>query len=205
MAQNLSAQSLSSTHLPKTIQFHETELSIIDHDRKVWLTSGDLAHALGYTREDSVSRIFDRNREEFSAGMSETVKLTVSGNLTKSVRIFSPRGCHLIAMFARTERAQEFRKWVLDVLEGLDRRAETPAPQTLFGDRHLIGVWQDLPTKEIEWGKATLLKQMPFTLLGYRALTREPVVMNVTAGNWVIAAHMAIVEDPDFRFVAAFV
>jgi hypothetical protein len=34
------------------------------------------------------------------------------------VRIFSPRGCYLLGMLARTTRAKAFRVWVLDVLEG---------------------------------------------------------------------------------------
>lgn len=34
------------------------------------------------------------------------------------VRLFSARGAHLFAMLARTERAAQFRRWVLDVLEG---------------------------------------------------------------------------------------
>ena len=32
-------------------------------------------------------------------------------------RIFSLRGCHLVAMFARTPVAKAFRRWVLNVLE----------------------------------------------------------------------------------------
>lgn len=35
-------------------------------------------------------------------------------------RIFSLRGCHLVAMFARTPVAKAFRRWVLDVLDKLD-------------------------------------------------------------------------------------
>ena len=34
-----------------------------------------------------------------------------------AVRIFSLRGAHLIAMFARTKVAKDFRKWVLDILD----------------------------------------------------------------------------------------
>ena len=52
--------------------------------------------------------------------MTEVVKLTTTNNnvnLQTSTRIFSLRGCHLIAMFARTAIAKEFRKWVLDVLD----------------------------------------------------------------------------------------
>lgn len=35
----------------------------------------------------------------------------------KTVRIFSLRGAHLIAMFANTLVAKEFRKWCLDILD----------------------------------------------------------------------------------------
>jgi hypothetical protein len=45
-------------------------------------------------------------------------------------RIFSTRGCHLIAMFARTPLAKEFRRWVLDVLDQLPKPAyQAPKPQ----------------------------------------------------------------------------
>jgi hypothetical protein len=41
------------------------------------------------------------------------------------VRIFSLRGAHLLGMFARTARAAEFRRWVLDILEGVVAPMET--------------------------------------------------------------------------------
>lgn len=43
-------------------------------------------------------------------------------------RIFSLRGCHLLAMFARTPVAKAFRRWVLDVLDRLaaEERAALP-------------------------------------------------------------------------------
>ena len=42
----------------------------------------------------------------------------INNNLReKKVRIFSLRGAHLIAMFARTPVAKEFRRWVLDILD----------------------------------------------------------------------------------------
>lgn len=50
----------------------------------------------------------------------ETLNLSVSKkskNLTKTIRIFSLRGAHLIAMFSKTAIAKQFRKWVLDVLD----------------------------------------------------------------------------------------
>ena len=77
--------------------------------------------ALGYADDRSVSKIFQRNESEFTAKMTTVVKLTTNGiNNSKrqiDTRIFSLRGCHLIAMFARTKVAQDFRKWVLDILD----------------------------------------------------------------------------------------
>jgi prophage antirepressor-like protein len=99
------------------LSFHETQFNVVNHNNQIWLTAVEIAKALQYKSDDSVTKIYNRNHEEFSHGMSETVNLTVSGNLTKSIRVFSLRGAHLIAMFARTPVAKEFRRWVLDVLD----------------------------------------------------------------------------------------
>ncbi len=103
------------------MQFHPIE----SNDQQIWITSSDLARALGYAREDSVSRIYDRKSDEFTSDMTKVVANPQTVNLT--VRVFSLRGCHLIAMFAKTPVAKEFRKWVLDVLdkESLQQQIET--------------------------------------------------------------------------------
>lgn len=95
----------------KTIEFHPLKRN----DDQIWITSSELARALGYAREDSVSRIYDRNSDEFTPDMTQVIDNPHTVNLT--VRIFSLRGCHLITFFARTQVAKEFRKWVLDILE----------------------------------------------------------------------------------------
>lgn len=56
--------------------------------------------------------------------MTALIDLPTKGGI-QQVRIFSLRGAHLLAMFARTKVAKEFRHWVLDVLEG-----EAEAPTT---------------------------------------------------------------------------
>lgn len=109
--------------LPATISFEKTELKITDRNGQPWLAASELAKALSYSRPDKVTEIYSRNKDEFSCEMTETLKMGVSEenkDLQKTVRIFSPRGCHLIAMFARTEKAKAFRKWVLDVLDGIE-------------------------------------------------------------------------------------
>lgn len=95
----------------QTIQFHPLQ----QNDGQIWITSSELAQALGYAREDSVSRIYDRNSDEFTSDMTQVIDNPHTVNLT--VRIFSLRGCHLITFFARTQVAKEFRKWVLDILD----------------------------------------------------------------------------------------
>ncbi len=119
------------TNLPAHLKFEGTDLSIIDHNGTPWLSAADIARAMDYKRTDSISRIYDRNKDEFTDDMTVTVNLTVSGknnNLQNATRIFSPRGCHLIAMFSKTAKAKAFRHWVLDVLDGLnDTKAVKPS------------------------------------------------------------------------------
>ncbi|MEF9957994.1 MAG: BRO family protein, partial [Acinetobacter sp.] len=99
------------------IQFHPIQ----QNDDQIWITSSQLAEALGYARSDKITQIYNRNSDEFTQGMTLTLNLRVkgfgNGNTEKETRIFSLRGAHLIAMFARTPVAKEFRKWVLDILE----------------------------------------------------------------------------------------
>lgn len=104
------------TNLPQTLQFQDKELTIVDQNGQPWLASRDLANALGYNDEGNVNRIYERNSEEFCDAMTCKVKLTSQGQ-NREIRIFSPRGCHLIAMLSHTKKAKDFRKWVLDVLE----------------------------------------------------------------------------------------
>lgn len=86
------------------------------HDQKPWISSRQLGQMLGYAREDAVNKVFERKADEFSSGMTCNVKMTLQGQ-TREIRAFSLRGCHLVAMFAKTPVAKEFRKWVLDVLD----------------------------------------------------------------------------------------
>ncbi|MEC7119195.1 MAG: BRO family protein [Pseudomonadota bacterium] len=112
-------QSLSTA---VSLTFNETKFRIIDQGGQIWLRASEIAQALGYANTDAVGKLYDRNADEFDASMTQVIDITetpnstVSKNLQTKTRIFSLRGCHLLAMFARTAVAKEFRKWVLDVL-----------------------------------------------------------------------------------------
>lgn len=109
------------------LAFRNTQFDIVDRNGQPWLKAAQLAEALGYSRADKISELYSRNADEFTPCMSETLDLRGSGNLRKEVRIFSLRGAHLLAMFARTEVAKEFRRWVLDVLDSTVAPAALPA------------------------------------------------------------------------------
>ena len=93
------------------MQFHPIQ----SNDQQIWIPSTELSRALGYSRADAVTKIYDRNNDEFAHDMTKIIDNPQNPNLV--LRVFSLRGAHLIAVFARTSVAKEFRKWVLDVLE----------------------------------------------------------------------------------------
>ncbi len=100
-----------------------------------WLRSADIARALGYKRVDILSKLYNNNADEFTPEMTQVIEITdntdsvgTGGNLTTTARIFSLRGCHLLAMFSRTPVAKAFRKWVLDVLDRLAEEEQATLP-----------------------------------------------------------------------------
>ena len=99
------------------LSFHDHQFSAINRNNQIWLSSKDIAVALGYSKTNAITHIYNTNTDEFTPGMTEVVESNTSGNLKARSRIFSLRGAHLIAMFARTQLAKEFRKWVLDILD----------------------------------------------------------------------------------------
>ncbi|MGE8653530.1 MAG: Bro-N domain-containing protein [Acinetobacter gandensis] len=103
------------------ISFHPVN----QNDDQIWITSSKLAEMLGYARSDKVTQIFNRRSDEFTSKMTRVIENPSNVNLT--LRVFSLRGAHLIAVFARTPVAKEFRKWVLDVLdkEALQQQIDT--------------------------------------------------------------------------------
>lgn len=113
-----------------TLTFKNTTLSVISQNNQSFLTAIELGKALQYAHSDNVLRIYDRNADEFTAEMTALVEMKTAGGIQK-VRIFSLRGAHLIAMFARTKIAKEFRKWVLDVLDKEVRKTTALLPNTI--------------------------------------------------------------------------
>lgn len=112
------------------IKFKDVDFNVQNLNGNFWLTTTDISKALyGYGERvrqiDSpfgkgfsgkVNRLYNRHSEEFTLSMTQLIELETAGG-AQQVRVFSLRGAHLLGMLARTERAKEFRRWVLDVLE----------------------------------------------------------------------------------------
>ncbi len=99
--------------------FENTEFDIVDIHQVPWLRGPQIGDALGYAKDGRVSidKLYKSNADEFTEEMTQVLDLPTAGGL-QPVRVFSPRGCYLLGMLSRTERAKAFRQWVLDVLEG---------------------------------------------------------------------------------------
>ena len=120
-----------------SLSFNDMNFNPVNqNDDQIWITSSELARMLGYSRLDKVTQIFNRKADEFTSKMTRVIENPSNVNLT--LRIFSLRGAHLIAIFARTPVAKEFRKWVLDVLENeiqqqqIDTRVKINAEQQVI-------------------------------------------------------------------------
>ena len=109
-----------------TLTFQDRTLHVIDRDGERWLTIRDITAALypvdkGGAQSEApfekrVRNLYARHAEEFSDSMTALIEVQTAGGVQKT-RVFSLRGAHLLGMLARTKKAKEFRRWVLDIIE----------------------------------------------------------------------------------------
>jgi prophage antirepressor-like protein len=111
-----------------TLAFQGVEIKPLHRDHQTWLRLPQIEAALGYAAKGtSLARIFARHADEFTKSMTRVLKLKTAGGM-QPVRIFSLRGAHLLAMFARTDVAKAFRVWVLDLIDAEIKRQAPAVP-----------------------------------------------------------------------------
>ena len=110
------------------LTFGKARIELITRDGELWARATQIGLALGYGNPGKkIHELYTRHADEFTDSMTAVVKLPdlnpQSGDAgqLRDVRVFSLRGAHLLAMFARTETAKEFRRWVLDILDALHK------------------------------------------------------------------------------------
>lgn len=114
--------------------FNGVTLSPITHQNSLWIRSAELARALGYKRPDILTKLYTQNADEFTPDMTQVIEIPDNTDSVFPVktRVFSLRGCHLVAMFSRTKVAKDFRKWVLNVLDSLTTAERRPLADELL-------------------------------------------------------------------------
>lgn len=151
------------------LAFRDHPLDPIENGGELWLRGSQIASALGYKdARRAIADLFERNSSEFTDRMTALVKLPTAGGV-QEVRIFSLRGAHLLGMFARTARAAEFRRWVLDVL---DHQAAPPAGPPLPPP---VATATALATFERVVAERDMLRSM----LAERLLKEKPILKRV--------------------------
>lgn len=152
---NIDMNSVAKTEL----NFHGISLLPIPDLDGIWLTANQIGYALQYADDKAVQRIYSRHIDEFTGRMARVVSLTTPSG-RQETRVYSLRGAHLIAMFARTPVAKEFRRWVLDIL---DREIEETGVENLPIEFHQ---------------RVMLYMDSKGSVIGTHPLTEDQVVMS---------------------------
>ena len=100
-----------------------------------------IADALGYGKrvgqnDTPLRKLYERHADEFTPDMSFLTTIDTNGG-KQQVRVFSLRGCHLLAMFSKTPVAKEFRRWVLDLIEQQNRAVPAAVDMKAIGGIYL--------------------------------------------------------------------
>lgn len=129
--------------MTQALTFNDITLTPVTYQNSLWIRATELARALGYSDTRKITHLYERNADEFTPEMTQVIEIAdvpemgTLENLRRKARIFSLRGCHLVAMFARTPVAKAFRRWVLDVLDKLDAEQHaalsSPTPDDFTG------------------------------------------------------------------------
>ncbi|QCO82242.1 BRO-N domain-containing protein [Acinetobacter baumannii] len=186
------------------LSFNEVKFNPVVRDNgQIYLTAGELAQALDYKSVKSVSNLYNSNKDEFTDSMTQVIESLTSGNievtdsvtskqtrnLKKKVRVFSLRGCHLIAMFARTAVAKQFRKWVLDVL---DKEVGTPVAKTHKSEREPLTNAVNLlvaKTKHLNYSDAYKLVHQRFNVQHIDEIPYDMIPVAVEYVHHLIAMY----------------
>lgn len=95
--------------------FGTQEVTFIEKENQLWLTSEELGKVLEYSEpRKGVIRIFERHRDILD-NFSTDVKLTSVGKLRK-IKVFNEIACNIIAMKSNTKKAKEFVVWAATVI-----------------------------------------------------------------------------------------
>ena len=121
--------------MSQALCFNDVLFDVIPQNSQPWVRGIQIGSALKYENPDAaIRKLYQSHADEFTDAMTAVVILPTEGG-PQETRIFSLRGCHLLAMFARTPIAKQFRRWVLDVLDKLAEEERAKAEAVGIPDR----------------------------------------------------------------------
>ena len=98
---------------------------IIQQNGRYWMTAEEIGIALGYNYpRESIIKLYNRHKDELEPYKGE-VKLTSVTGLHET-SIFNTDGMWLLAIFANTQKAKKFRKFIVNMLKALEREEFIP-------------------------------------------------------------------------------
>ncbi|MEM8511097.1 prophage antirepressor-like protein [Massilia sp. MP_M2] len=135
--------------MQRALSFGAHEVKTITREGQLWMSGTEVGLALEYASpEKAVKQLYSGHADEFTSTMTRVVRVMTAGG-KQAIRFFSLRGAHLLSMFARTDKAKAFRKWVLNIL---DAEVEKPAKKQIKSYHYPID-----SAKPVAMGVASIL------------------------------------------------
>lgn len=116
----------------RLLHFHQSEAGAL------YLTSEEIALALGYSDQRQVTRLFRRHIAELTP-FKVGVKVTTEAG-PREVTAFEERGVYLLACLARTKHGAAFRAWVAQTCQDIRRQDVVVVSREEWERHHDLGL-----------------------------------------------------------------
>ncbi|MCG1450124.1 phage repressor protein [Staphylococcus epidermidis] len=97
--------------------FNDKEIRFIEKDDEYWAVAGDVAKVLGYSLTPHMLRMIDK--EDVTTHIVDSTSNSKFARKTQKVNIISEYGIYEAIWNSRRAEAQEFKKWVKQVIKEL--------------------------------------------------------------------------------------
>lgn len=157
-----------------TLSFQGSLIKPVVRGRQIWLRISQIEDMLGYASKGAaLMKLYNSHADEFTDSMTRLMKLSTPGG-KQTLRVFSLRGAHLLAMFARTPIAKAFRVWVLNILDAeIERQRQAAAPARIAGDQ--LAVLKEICQRRV----MEKVNEIPDMM--NRGMVIEPTFRNMTS------------------------
>ncbi|MDK6804239.1 BRO family protein [Aerococcus sp. UMB7834] len=109
-------------HLMQNQQYGTLQVDFyVDEARDIYLTIDQLAQGFGYKTRKGIENLMARYPYLKEKKLSVPLKLRATDGKEYKTRLFNKRGITEIGMLSRTEEGRQFRNWLYDYIEKLEK------------------------------------------------------------------------------------